>query len=282
MRVKWSMCRWQTRVLVLWLMSFMGALLLATEAAAVTVRLDASDASSSIVLRVGDKLRVELPSAPAQGFRWRARMLDASHLELLSRDLRPDSGRLDTAGTQVFVWKAISAGKAEIRISYGREGDEGIVLPEKQMSISVQIAAGGPAPTVDLTLSSLATYSGTLPCGDCLDLAVELYLYGPQEPGKAPVPSLYVERRRYLGAAGGDRTVAETGKVTVLHGTLADPSMTVYVLAGPEGSTENLKVQGDRLMPLDPQMLPIQLPPGDKYGLKRTPDPGSGGTETPP
>jgi predicted secreted protein len=269
-------------VLVLWLMSFMGALLLATEAAAVTVRLDASDASSSIVLRVGDKLRVELPSAPAQGFRWRARMLDASHLELLSRDLRPDSGRLDTAGTQVFVWKAISAGKAEIRISYGRAGDEGIVLPEKQMSISVQIAAGDPAPAVDLTLSSLATYSGSLPCGDCLDLAVELYLYGPQEPGKPAVPSVYVERRRYLGAAGGDRTVAETGKVTVLHGTLADPSMTVYVLAGLEGRTESLKVQGDRLQPLDPQMLPIQLPPGDKYGLKRTPDPGSGGTETPP
>ncbi len=246
-----------------------------------TVHLDAKDATSTVVLHVGDRLRVDLPSAPATGFRWKAKLFDASHLQWLGKGVRPDSGRLDAAGVQVFVWKAILPGAAAITLSYGRPDEEKTVAPAKQASVSVEVVAEALEPPDDRDLSppaddlgttpvqKPATYTGALMCGDCIRIDAELTLYGNR--AKDPDHGVFVEKRRYLGAPGGDRTIAGTGRWTVLHGTYADPGMTVYILAAPGGGIENLKLDGNRLVLLDEQMLPIPNQDGTDHSLHLSP-----------
>ena len=92
-------------------------------------------------------------------------------------------------------------------------------------------------------------------------------MYGAATGPGAAEGGSFVERRLYEGAPGGDRTVAGTGKLAVVHGTYADPAMTVYALAAPDGGLENFKVEGDWLVPLDGQMLPVPPAPGSAPGL---------------
>jgi predicted secreted protein len=269
------MAKRQLRIVGFLLIAITSAFFLVHESAAVTVHLDAKDASSKVILQLGDRLRVELPSAPAKGFAWTARVLDASHLELLSKDLRPDSARPTSAGAQIFVWKAIAPGSGDIALTYARAADEKTVAPASQMAISVVVVPAVASADADSgpALEPVATYEGSLPCGACLGISIELTVFtreaGPKNAGKPQEPSIFVERRRYRGAPGGDRTVAASGELIVAHGTYADPGMTVYVLAAPDGSRENMKLEGDRLLPLDPQMLPLQFPPGQEYDLRK-------------
>ncbi len=221
---------------------------------------------------------MELPSVPFTGLRWKANALDASHLELLSSDFRPVNHALDAAGVQVFVWKAISPGHAHLSIDSSRPVDPKTTAPAKHVAISVEVVAGtlAPAPGADPldpvdqgpTLS--AVYQGTLPCGDCTGIAVDLTLFESKPLPESDKRSLiFVERRRYQGAPGGDQTIAGTGSLSVVHGTYTDPSMTVYVLNAPDGSTENFKVDGDRLVPLDALMVPIPVPAGRDRALHK-------------
>ena len=290
--MNWTIYKWESRVVALWLMALIVALCAAHRAAAVTVHLDQHDASSTVLLHVGDRLRVELPSAPATGFRWKAKSLDASHLELLSRDARPDSSRLDAPGVQVFVWKALSPGQAHIGIEYSRPSDEKTVAPRKQMSITVEVAAGelAPAPAAALDgtepgVTRSATYKGVLSCEGCTGIAVDLTLYTvpPAKTGES-ARTAFVERRRYQGVPGGARTIAGTGWLEMVKGTYADPSITVFALAAPDGSLENFKLAGDELTPLDAQMLPIPTAPGASDGpgsLKKVPEDYESGASAP-
>jgi inhibitor of cysteine peptidase len=288
--LNWTIYKWEARVVALWLMALVVALCVARNAAAVTVHLEAKDTSSTVLLHVGDRLRVDLPSSPASGFRWKAKALDASHLELLSRNVHPDSGRLDAPGVQVFVWRALSPGQADIGIAYSRPSDDKTIPPAKRVTILVEVVAGELAPAAsaaqDATASDLtrnATYRGVLSCDGCTGIAVELTLFAAQA-ADSPGGMLFVERRRYQGAPGGDRTVAGTGRLVVVKGTYADPSMTVYALAAPDGSLENLKVSGDELVPLDAQMLPVPQLAGSSTGpgsLKKVPDTTESGASAP-
>ena len=245
---------------------------------AVTVRLADADASAMVNLHVGDRIRLELHTAPATGFRWAAKKLDASHLEQLSKDIRPDSGRLDTAGIQVFVWKAISAGNAEIGLEYSRPSDDRTIPPTRRIGLKVQVAADELAPqpagaddALDPVVQPVAMFQGKLPCADCLAIAVQLRLltHDAAHNARSFKTGVFVETRRYQGAPGGDKTIAETGQFAVVHGTYADPSITLYVLGSASGGTENFRVEADRLVPLDPQGLPVPLPPGRDPTLYR-------------
>ncbi len=273
-----------------------------------TVRLTDADPSATVFLHVGDRLRVELPNSPFAGLRWALSTLDASHLEVLSKRDRPLASGFFAPSEEVFVWKAISAGHADIGLELARRGgDDLTVPPAKRMMIAVEIAPDELTPRgakggdpLDSAFQATATYRGTLPCGDCLGIAVELTLcvdsfavkskatkssalesrvpLSPTAEKTDPPDAdmVFVERRRYQGAPGGDRTIAGTGKLIVRHGTYADPSMTVYVLAAADGSVENFKVESDRLVPLDGQMLPVGSPPGKSIGLDKVADPASG------
>ena len=251
-----------------------GFLLVPAHANALTVKLTDADPSSTVTVHVGDRLRLELPTEPARGLRWKAKTMDASHLEQLGKGIMPESGRLDTTGTQIFVWKAISPGVASIDLQYSRPDEDRTLSPAKQMQVKVDVAAGELAPLPpgadELTtpaVQPVATYEGKLPCADCLGIAVQLRLFA-QNP-KELATGVFIETRRYQGAPGGDKTVAGTGKFAVVHGTYADPSMTVYVLGALEGGTANYRVEADRLVPLDPQGLPIPQPPGRDSSLKQ-------------
>jgi predicted secreted protein len=262
---------------------------------AVTVRLTEEDSSATAILHVGDRLRVELPNHPFAALRWALTTLDASHLEVLSKRDRPLASGFFAPSTEVFVWKAVSPGHADIRLELSRRGGDQVLPPAKQMSISVEIVPGELTPMgandsdlLDSALQATATYKGTLPCRDCVGIAVELTLYTKSQPTKYPkpgaphfqkgdkvTPTVFVERRRYLGAPGGDRTIVGTGRINVQYSTYADPSMTVYMLVSPEGTTENFQVAGDRLVLLDAQMLPIPASSGQSIMLEKVPEAAS-------
>ena len=249
-------------------------LMLSRATDAMTVRLGDMDASSMVVIHVGDRIRLELHTAPAAGFVWRAKKLDASHLEELGKGVRPDSGRLDAAGTQVFVWKAISPGDASVGLEYSRPNDEKTLPPAKRVELKVQVVAGEltPAPpgnseSLAPVLQPLGRYEGALACSDCLGIQEQLMLFA--QNAKEVTAGVFVDVRRYLGAADGEKTIAETGKFAVVHGTYADPSMTLYVLGAPAGGIENYRLEPDRLVPLDPQGLPVPHMAGHEAALYR-------------
>jgi len=252
---------------------FAGVLLLLASAVhlahALTVKLTDEDANANVALHVGDRLRVDLTSAPATGYRWKARKLDASHLEAISDDFRPASNRLDSAGMQIYVWKALSPGHAQLALYYGRP-EEGSSPAATMRTISVEVlpgelSVGGPTEGPDLT----ATYRGTLPCGSCIGVEVDLALFVPR--GADLSMALFAQRWRYRGVNGGNQTRASTGRLTVLHGTYADSGISVYVVDG-----ENYRLEKDRLVALDKQMLPIRSPEGAEVSLEKVPDAASG------
>ena len=253
----------EVRVRSGWLAMVAATLLWAGTARGVTVRLGPEDASSTVLLHVGDRLRVELPTTPAQGYRWRVSEMDASHLVLIGNTVRPENGRLDASGMQVFVWKAVAAGTAAVNIDYLRPNDEKSVAPAKQMKIAAEIARdplvaaegdnGGDS--LVSSLQKLGTFTGTLACEGCTGIAVSLTLYAAD--AKELTGTVFTETRRLVGAPGGAKTIAGSGRWAVLHGTYADPAMMVYVLTAPGGGIENWKVDGERLVLLDAQMLPL-------------------------
>jgi predicted secreted protein len=267
------------RWMLLWLAALLGVLCAARQSAAVTVHLDEQDAASTVILHTGDRLRVELPAAPATGYRWKAKLIDASHLQLLSKDLRPDNRRLTSAGTQVFAWKAISPGHAEIRLVYDRPEDRSELPGEnhpnrKQNEVSIDVLAGELTPgsvesSIDSPLVTVGQFRGTLPCATCLGIVVDLTLFASDN--HATSGTVFVERWTYKSTSGASQVHAGTGKWTVLHGTYADPSMTVYVLGSPFMGQENFALKDGSLVQLDDQMLPVKDDHGKEIALQASP-----------
>jgi hypothetical protein len=103
-------------------------------------------------------------------------------------------------------------------------------------------------------MESVAAYERTGPCGDCSGLMEHLVLY--RAPGETP----FVLRRTYKDAPGGTLTSVMTGTWSTGQGT-ADPSATVYTLAA-SSETSLFRLDGERLVPLDAQQIPIPSPPG--------------------
>jgi hypothetical protein len=98
-------------------------------------------------------------------------------------------------------------------------------------------------------MEQVAAYERTESCGDCTALTETLMLY--RAPGETP----FVLRRTYKDAPGGTLTSVMTGSWTSSNGTV-DSSATVYLLAA---SSEALlfRLDGDRLIPLDAQQIPV-------------------------
>jgi hypothetical protein len=69
-----------------------------------------------------------------------------------------------------------------------------------------------------------------------------------------------VLRRTYKDAPGGTLTSVMTGSWTTGKGT-TDPSATVYLLTA-SSETSVFRLEGDRLVQLDAQQIPVPSPPG--------------------
>lgn len=237
----------------------LGVALLVAHAHAVTVRLTAEDgARIQVALHPGDVLRIDLPSEPAAGRQWGVRGHVPPQLMELGSAQRVFGGRMSDQGASSFAWRAIGTGEGELMLVYGTASSR----PEKpEKTYTVQLTVAGeplgpeeahPAPVSQM--EQAAVYARTEPCGDCSGLTERLVLY--RAPGETP----FVLRRTYKDAPGGTLTSVMTGSWSAQRGT-ADPSAAVYMLAA-SSETSLFRVDGDRLVPLDAQQIPVPSPPG--------------------
>jgi copper homeostasis protein (lipoprotein) len=104
--------------------------------------------------------------------------------------------------------------------------------------------AGSGSDALSTSASSvlLATFTGILPCADCAGIRTELALYGEQPSGE---PIRYALRETYIGTRQGDRTVENTGRLTVKRGSASDPNATVYRLEADRPDTRRNFVRSD-------------------------------------
>jgi predicted secreted protein len=237
----------------------LAAALLVADAHAVTVRVTAVDGSRvQVALHPGDVMRIDLAAEPAAGLQWGVRGHAPPQLTDLGAAQRVFGGRMSDQGSSSFAWRAIGAGEGELTLAYGTASSRA-AKPEKTYTIQLAVAGEplGPEeahPVAVSQMEQVAVYERTEPCGDCSALTEHLTLH--RAPGETP----YVLRRTYKDAPGGTLTSVMTGSWSTKRGT-ADPSATLYVLAA-SSETSVFRVDGDRLVELDAQQIPVPSPPG--------------------
>jgi hypothetical protein len=167
-------------------------------------------------------------------------------------------GRMSDQGSSSFAWRAISDGEGALTLLYGTAMARAS-KPEKTVAVQLTVA-GQPLgaeeahpPSVS-QMEQVAAYDRMEPCGDCSGIAEHLVLY--RAPGETP----FVLRRVYKDAPGGMLTMVMTGSWSTSKGT-ADPTATIYTLAA-SSETSVFRLDGERLVPLDAQQIPVPSPPG--------------------
>ena len=235
------------------------AALLVTSAHAVTVRLSDSDGSRvQLALHPGDLLRVDLPAEPVTGRTWAVRGHAPAQLAELGAAQRVFGGRMSNEGTSSFAWRATGEGEGDLTLVYG-SATARTATPEKTITIQLTVAGEplGPEeahPPVVSEMKQLAAYDRKAPCGDCSGVEEHLVLY--RAPDEAP----FVLQRTYKDAPSGTLTSVMTGSWATAVGT-ADPTATIYTLTS-SAERSIFRVDGQRLIPLDAQQIPIPSPPG--------------------
>ncbi|MDQ1454242.1 MAG: NlpE N-terminal domain [Acidobacteriaceae bacterium] len=232
---------------------------LTMSARAVTVRLTAADGTRvQVSLHPGDVMRIDLAAEPAAGRQWGVRGHAPPQLMELGAAQRVFGGRMSDQGTSSFAWRAIGEGEGELTLVYGTASSR-VTKPEKTVAIQFVVAGDplGPEeahPPAVSQMEQVAAYERTEPCGDCSGLVERLVLY------RAPSESPSVLRRTYRDAPGGTLTSVMTGSWTTSKGT-ADPSATIYTLVA-SNEASIFRLDGDRLVELDAQQIPLPSPPG--------------------
>jgi predicted secreted protein len=245
------------------------ALFIAT-AHAVTVRLSESDGSRvQLALHPGDLLRIDLPAEPVTGRTWGIRGHAPPQLAELGTAQRVFGGRMSNEGTSSFAWRAAGSGQGELTLVYG-SATARAEKPEKTITVQLTVAGEplGPEethPPVVSEMKQVAAYDRIGPCGDCSGIAEHLVLY------RAPDETPFVLRRIYKDAPGGTLTSVMTGSWTIAKGT-ADPTATIYMLTS-STETSTFRLDGQRLIPLDAQQIPIPSPPGMDTAFHRVETP---------
>lgn len=259
------------RTLVL---AFCLLLLLCVQGAkAITVRITEADgARVQVSLDSGDLLRVDLPAEPAAGLQWGLAGHPPLQLETLAATQRVFGGRLSNQGTSSFAWKAIAAGEADLTLGYGTPSSR-TVHPQRTVQLHVTVAGEAPARASSAPKDSLpevpemeqvGAYMRTGPCADCSALVERLSLY------HAAQRSTFLLRRTYRDAPGGTLTVISTGAWSASKGT-ADPAAIIYQLVGNDVAYL-VRAEKDRLVPLDPQQIPLPAPAGADGDFHKVPD----------
>jgi hypothetical protein len=233
--------------------------LVGAHAHAVAVRLTAADGMRvQVAIHPGDVLRIDLVAEPAAGRQWGVRGHVPPELMELGAAQRVFGGRMSDQGTSSFAWRAIGEGDGDLTLVYGTSSSRA-ATPEKTYTVQLVVAGDplGPEeahPTPVSQMEQVAAYERTEPCGDCSALTEQLVLY------RAPSETPFVLRRVYKDAPGGTLTSVMTGSWSTGKGT-ADPTATVYMLAA-SSETSLFRLDGDRLVPLDAQQIPVPSPPG--------------------
>jgi predicted secreted protein len=237
----------------------LSAALIPLSAHAVTVRLNDSDGSRiQLAMHPGDLLRIDLPAEPVAGKTWSVRGHAPAQLAELGTAQRVFGGVMSNEGTSSFAWRAASDGEGELTLVYGTATARA-ERPEKTVTIQLTVAGEplGPEeahPPVVSQMKQFAAYERKSPCGDCSGITERLALY------RAPDETPFVLWRTYNNAPGGTLTSVMTGTWTTGKGS-ADPTATVYTLTS-SAETSVYRQNGERLIPLDAQQMPVPSPPG--------------------
>ena len=227
---------------------------------AITVRVTEADgARVQVSLYAGDVLRVDLPAEPAAGKQWGLTGRKPPQLEQLGAAQRVFGGRMSNQGTSSFAWRAGAAGEADLTLAYGTAANR-TDRPERTVELHVAIApeAISPdtsAPDALAQMEHIGNYARTDRCGDCVALEEHLALY------RSPREGVFVLRRQYKGAPGGTLTAIMSGIWSATVG-IADPTATIYTVQGGDFA-EQFRRDGDRLMQVDAQQIPLPAPPGE-------------------
>lgn len=242
-------------------------------AQALTIRVTQADgARVQVTLHPEDVLRVELPAEPAAGRTWSVLGHTPAPLTALGATQRVFGGRLSNQGTSSFAWRAASAGDGDVTLGYGSAAERS-TQPERIVRLHVTVAGEPLAPAAPATgatateglagMDHVGTWTRTRHCGDCSALAEQLDLY------RTPRGRFFLLRRKYQDAPGGTLTSIADGVWTESSGT-ADPAATLYQILG-EGVAYLLRVDGDRLAPLDAQQIPLPATAGEDTAFHRQP-----------
>ena len=214
-----------------------------------------------VSLKVGDTLRVVLPSTPSTGYSW---LVAASNPMLKATASSNTPGAQKSAGApgrQTLVFTAAAPGRDNLVLDYSRPWEKAKPAA-RQYSIAVTVsnAATKSAASPVLIAGGIlqGTYSGKLPCADCSGLLTSIAFYA--ESAQTPA-GYYVRTSTYLGAPKGDVVSIDAGHYLLQRGTPDTPDRTVFSLqSNTSDSLESYLLQGDSLVPLGSDGKPIQAP----------------------
>jgi inhibitor of cysteine peptidase len=93
--------------------------------------LDAEDSGSELQLNAGDEFEVRLVSNPTTGYSWAVTEPETLTWTLLDSSFEePDSDLVGAAGTEIFVFEAVSEGNDVLRLEYVRPFDDPVVAED--------------------------------------------------------------------------------------------------------------------------------------------------------
>jgi predicted secreted protein len=220
-----------------------------------------------VSLKVGDTLRVVLPSTPSTGYSWQ--VADSSPvLKATGSSNTPGAQKnVGAAGRQSLVFTAMAPGKDDLILNYSRPWEKGKPAA-RQYTIGVTVGRGAASPVLISGGILQGTYSGKLPCADCSGLLTSIAFYAA-DAAQSPA-GYYVRTSTYLGAPKGNVVSIDAGHYLLQKGTPDKPDWTVFSLqSNTSDSLESYLLQGDSLVPLGSDGKPIQAP--FNLGLKKQP-----------
>ena len=214
-----------------------------------------------VSLKVGDTLRVVLPSTPSTGYSWHVAASKAILKSTASSNTPGAQKSVGAPGRQTLVFTAAAPGRDNLVLDYSRPWEKGKPAA-RQYSIAVTVsnAATKSAASPVLIAGGIlqGTYSGKLPCADCSGLLTSIAFYA--ESAQTPA-GYYVRTSTYLGAPKGDVVSIDAGHYLLQRGTPDTPDRTVFSLqSNTSDSLESYLLQGDSLVPLGSDGKPIQAP----------------------
>ena len=214
-----------------------------------------------VSLKVGDTLRVVLPSTPSTGYSWHVAASKAILKSTASSNTPGAQKSAGAPGRQTLVFTAAAPGRDNLVLDYSRPWEKGKPAA-RQYSIAVTVsnAATKSAASPVLIAGGIlqGTYSGKLPCADCSGLLTSIAFYA--ESAQTPA-GYYVRTSTYLGAPKGDVVSIDAGHYLLQRGTPDTPDRTVFSLqSNTSDSLESYLLQGDSLVPLGSDGKPIQAP----------------------
>ena len=214
-----------------------------------------------VSLKVGDTLRVVLPSTPSTGYSWHVAASKAILNSTASSNTPGAQKSVGAPGRQTLVFTAAAPGRDNLVLDYSRPWEKGKPAA-RQYSIAVTVsnAATKSAASPVLIAGGIlqGTYSGKLPCADCSGLLTSIAFYA--ESAQTPA-GYYVRTSTYLGAPKGDVVSIDAGHYLLQRGTPDTPDRTVFSLqSNTSDSLESYLLQGDSLVPLGSDGKPIQAP----------------------